>query len=66
MDSTHGRFFGLLGTYGRPRNILEVPKSPWIEGASMAWPRLHLHLYLLKGNLIFWNTKPNPQKILSW
>ena len=38
---------------GSPRKVLEVPKSPWIKGASIPWPRLHLQHYILMGNPIF-------------
>ena len=41
-----------------PRKVLEVPKSPWIKGASIPWPILHLQLYILMGNPIFEGGQP--------
>jgi hypothetical protein len=42
-----------------------VPKRPWIKDASIPWPRLHLHLYILRGNPIFGERHPKPRKSSS-
>ena len=47
------KLWGSWRTEGSPRKVLEVPKSPWIKGASIPWPRLHLQHYILMGNPIF-------------
>ena len=64
MDSAKTRIGASLGLRGVPRKLLEVPKSPWIKGASIPWPRLHLHLYIMKGNPIFQATHQKPRIFL--
>ena len=53
-----GALMDSLRADGSPRKFLEVPRSPWIKGASILWPRLHLHLYIMMGNRIFVGNMP--------
>ena len=38
-----------LGLRGVPRKVLEVPKSPWIKGASIGGPRMIVPTHIRRG-----------------
>ena len=49
---------------GRPRKFLEVPKSPWIKGASISWSRCIAKVYIKRENAKFWGSHQKPRIFL--
>jgi hypothetical protein len=65
MYSAKPWLYGLIKEKSSSK-VLEVPKSPWIKGVSILWPKLHLHLYILRGNPILEASIHYDENPLPW